>query len=85
MTHPIFSIGFAVSDVEDAFKMDEAAFKSRFGFEKPAQDSPLVTHCKIGGRACKAGQALKDLGFSNVQVYSGSFNDWLAKGGDVRK
>ena len=71
--------------MEDAFKMDEAAFKSRFGFEKPAPDSPLVMHCKIGGRAGKAGQALKDLGFHNVQVYSGSFNDWVAKGGHVQK
>ena len=74
-----------VSEIEEAFKMDEAAFKSRYGLEKPAQDASLVTSCKVGGRAAKAGQALTALGYSGVQVYSGSFTDWQSKGGPVEK
>lgn len=81
----IFYYSGLVSEIEEAFKMDEAAFKSRYRLEKPAQDALLVTSCKIGGRAAKAGQALSALGYSSVQVYSGSFTDWQNKGGPVEK
>lgn len=65
--------------------MEGDAFKLRYGFDKPAPDAALVTSCKIGGRANKAGQALMALGYSRVQIYSGSFNDWQSKGGQVEK
>ena len=64
--------------------MDQAAFKSRYGFDiKP--DSAIVTSCKIGGRAAKAAQMLTGAGFTNVRIYSGSFNDWMAKNGTIEK
>ena len=85
MTHSIFSIGFAVPDLADAIKMEETAFKSRFGFDKPCLDSPIVTSCKIGGRAAKAAELLTGAGFTNVRIYSGSFNDWIAKNGPIEK
>ena len=65
--------------------MEQAAFKSRYGFDKPSSDSAIVTSCKIGGRAAKAGQMLTSAGFTNVRIYSGSFNDWMAKNGTIEK
>ena len=37
----------------------------------------------MGGRAGKAADALKELGFVNTSSYSGSFKDWKAKGGPI--
>ena len=65
--------------------LDAAAFESKFGFAKPEKSSPLVTHCKMGGRAGRAADALKEMGFTDVQVYTGSMNDWKANGGPLDK
>ena len=70
-------------EITDAFQLDAEGFKSKYGFDKPAQDAAIVTHCLKGGRAAKAKEALDSQGFSNVQVYSGSFTDWKAQGGDI--
>ena len=63
--------------------MENEAFKAKYGFDKPAQDQSIVTHCKMGGRAAKGMDALKELGYQNAQVYPGSMNDWKANGGDI--
>ena len=39
----------------------------------------------MGGRAGKAADALKEMGFPKTEVYKGSFKDWVAKGGTVEK
>ena len=64
-------------------ELDEEEFKKRFGLDKPKKDGKLSTHCMMGGRAGKAADALKELGFLNVICYSGSFKDWKAKGGQI--
>ncbi len=74
---------FVVPEVEAAFNMDEAAFKEKYGFDKPAKDAAIVTHCLKGGRAAKGADAMTNLGYSNVKVYAGSFTDWKEKGGEV--
>ncbi len=86
--HPVFLqdvpiIFVSVPEITDAFQLDAEGFKSKYGFDKPAQDAAIVTHCLKGGRAAKAKEALDSQGFSNVQVYSGSFTDWKAQGGDI--
>lgn len=39
----------------------------------------------LGKRATTAYHELKDLGYQNVSVYSGSFLDWVKNGGPVEK
>ena len=51
----------------------------------PTKETKIITHCMKGGRAKKASDALTSMGFTNTQCYSGSFTDWLAKGGQVEK
>lgn len=41
------------------------------------RDKEIVTHCNIGiGRSTYGLMALKMLGYNNVRVYGGSFEDW---------
>jgi rhodanese-related sulfurtransferase len=77
---------FLVDEISDAFKLDAAAFEAKYSFPKPdpAKDA-IVTHCMGGGRATKASNALKEMGYGNAVPYMGSFKDWVANGGAVDK
>lgn len=72
-----------VSDISSGLNLEGSDFESKYGFSKPAKTDPLVTQCKMGGRAGKAAEALREMGFSAVQVYSGSLKDWKANGGPL--
>ena len=74
---------FSVPEIDTAFQMDDASFKAKYGFDKPAKDAPIVTHCMVGGRSQKAMKGLEIQGYTNVQSYAGSFKDWKANGGDI--
>lgn len=41
-------------------------------------DPPILVHCKSGGRAVLAAKTLTEMGYSNVEVYFGAFEDLLA-------
>ena len=36
-----------------------------------------------GGRAGKAKEVMKSIGYTSVQAYKGSFTDWKQNGGEV--
>jgi rhodanese-related sulfurtransferase len=49
-----------------------------------AKDKPVIVYCAACGRAALSGQALKDLGYT--QVFNlGGFRDWADSGGAVDK
>ena len=70
-------------ELDFAFQMDDTSFKAKYGFDKPAKEAPIVTHCMVGGRSSKAMKGLENQGYTNVQSYAGSFKDWKANGGDI--
>lgn len=43
-------------------------------------DAPIVLICQSGQRACKADDALRAAGLSNLHVLEGGMNAWLAAG-----
>ena len=53
----------AVGELEDAIKMNDTAFEAKYGFAKPSTEQTLVTHCQMGRRAIKAGDALAEKGY----------------------
>jgi rhodanese-related sulfurtransferase len=59
------------------FRADEAKLHYNAAFTK---DKMIVVYCASGGRAALAGQALLDLGFTNVRNLGG-FGDWVNSGG----
>ena len=39
-------------------------------------DAPVVLYCRTGVRAASAASALREDGYTNVEVYEGSWTDW---------
>jgi rhodanese-related sulfurtransferase len=49
-----------------------------------AKDKTIIMYCAAGGRSALAGQALKDMGYT--EVYNmGGFKDWADSGGAIDK
>jgi rhodanese-related sulfurtransferase len=49
-----------------------------------AKDKTVIVYCASGGRSALSGQALKELGYS--EVYNlGAFKDWAEAGGPIDK
>ena len=74
---------FSVPDLANTLELEEEEFKKKFGISKPQKNQIIGSHCMMGGRAGKAADALKEMGFVNAVSYSGSFKDWKAKGGPI--
>lgn len=68
-----------VDDVEEALKLDASAFEKKYGFKKPSPIDPIVTYCRLGGRASKFAEALVKNNYKNVSVYKGSWAEWSEK------
>jgi rhodanese-related sulfurtransferase len=66
----------SISQIPTAFQLKETEFRDAFGFDKPNKDDLIVTYCKLGMRAANSAQMLKQLGYKNVAVYQGSWQDW---------
>ena len=68
-----------------AFKLSTIEFQDRYGFEKPMRSDIFVLTCRSGRRILVADNHLKELGYQNIRIYPGSFNDWAAHGGRIVK
>lgn len=55
---------------------DAQTLQERFTNAGVTPDHKIVTYCHGGVRACHAAIALKMLGYSNVTVYDGSWEEW---------
>lgn len=58
--------------------------ESPYHDENFAKDKTLILYCASGGRAALSGQALKELGYTDV-YNMGAFKDWAEAGGAVDK
>lgn len=75
---------YLVSEIWQAFsQLSTEEFESKYGFSKPSTSTVLATHCLKGKRAMEAADKLNLLGYHNIKVYKGSFNDWKEKGGEI--
>ena len=71
--------------VSGDFELPSPSFQKKYGFVKPRVTDEIIIYCKLGKRASKAATILTELGYLNVKVYVGSFEDWRANGGYVVK
>lgn len=79
------SVNIPLGEVGEAFKMDSSSFEKKYGPKKPGAETDFVISCRSGKRATTAYHQLRDLGYRNVSVYSGSFLDWVKNDGPVEK
>ena len=82
------AIHLSFNDVLNADK----AFKTKAELEKVmaaygvTADSPIIVSCQSGKRAAVLYVAFTSvLGYKNVKMYDGSYNEWVAKGNKVDK
>lgn len=61
----------------------EFKFSNDPGLEN--RDMKIVLYCKTSGRAALSAQALKEMGYRNVQSISGGFDAWQEAGKDTVK
>ncbi|XP_017085271.1 rhodanese domain-containing protein CG4456 [Drosophila eugracilis] len=75
------SINIPLDDLEKALNLDGSAFKNTYGRPKPEKESKIIFTCRSGNRVVEAEKIAKGLGYSNVVLYKGSWNDWAQKEG----
>ncbi|XP_060645285.1 rhodanese domain-containing protein CG4456 [Drosophila nasuta] len=75
------SINIPMPDLENALNLSDADFESSYGRAKPSTDAVVIFSCKAGGRAARAANLAKTLGFTNAKPYPGSWTEWAQKEG----
>lgn len=63
----------------------DAELKKLFESKGITKDKTIVLYCGTSVRAGIVFLALKHLGYQNVKVYDGAYNEWVFKGGAVVK
>jgi len=79
------SVNIPLAQIADAFQLSNSEFLAKYGIDKPSEADDFVLSCRSGKRATNARIKLLPLGYSNVLVYTGSFQDWLKNGGPIEK
>ncbi|KAG5485578.1 hypothetical protein LSCM1_07667 [Leishmania martiniquensis] len=70
------SVNVPLDQLEAALQLTADEFKDKYRAPKPEVSDHIVTYCLRGGRAEKAAAALLSSGYTNVDVYSGSWTEW---------
>ncbi|XP_030372933.1 rhodanese domain-containing protein CG4456 [Scaptodrosophila lebanonensis] len=75
------SINIPLTTLSDALNSEPDDFQSKYGRAKPEKDADIIFTCRSGRRASEAEKIAKDLGWSNIRVYHGSWLDWAQREG----
>lgn len=79
------ALNIPVVSEPDAYAISDDEFSERFGFARPPPDAELVFYCKAGVRSRAAAGLARQAGWRSVGEYSGSWLDWVAKGGKIER
>ncbi|MCP5056094.1 MAG: rhodanese-like domain-containing protein [bacterium] len=69
---------FAAGSIAGAVNVPRGFLEFKIAEVCSDPDPPILVHCKSGGRAVLAAKTLADMGYTNVEVYFGAFEDLLA-------
>jgi len=75
------SVNLPLSILSNSLHLEEAAFKEKHGFRKPAKGQEIVFYCRSGKRSATACDIAKRNGYTNLSNYEGSWLDWVQKEG----
>nr|ALS04300.1 endoplasmic reticulum protein [Acartia pacifica] len=79
------AVNVPLGELQEALGLAADKFQEKYKAALPGKEAAVICHCKMGGRAAKGCDVMKEAGFTNVQIYKGSFMDWTEKGGQVVK
>ncbi len=72
------ALNIPVEELSQAFTLNSAAFKSKYGFDKPDPSKVTIVYtCRSGKRSDNACQISAALGYKCVN-YLGGANEWFA-------
>ncbi|KAF9088964.1 hypothetical protein BGX27_002592, partial [Mortierella sp. AM989] len=70
----------ALANLEEALiKLSDQAFKDQYGFERFSKDDEVIFYCRSGRRSRLAFAQAKELGYTQVRHYPGSWIEWEAR------
>ncbi|XP_023305340.2 rhodanese domain-containing protein CG4456-like [Lucilia cuprina] len=73
---PLGQVGQELAD-----SVDKAAFKAKYGRDKPEKSSEIIFHCRSGKRSQSAAELARTLGYKNTKNYLGSWLEYADKEG----
>ncbi|KAF3691574.1 Thiosulfate sulfurtransferase/rhodanese-like domain-containing protein 3 [Channa argus] len=71
------SLNVPLGQVNTALQLCPEEFNEKYGSEMPEQTDNIVFTCLAGVRAKKALDTADSLGYKNVQLYAGGWQDWV--------
>ncbi|KAG0167388.1 hypothetical protein DFQ28_006354 [Apophysomyces sp. BC1034] len=68
-----------LSKFQNAWTASSEDFRNDFGFDKPEYRETIVVYCQAGVRSARAAEYLRQLGYSGVLNYYGSWADYAER------
>jgi len=75
------ALNIPLKQLKVALQMHPDDFQEKYKVSMPDDDAPIIFSCLVGGRSAKAQFMSRELGFTNVANYAGSFADWIEHAG----
>ncbi|KAJ7071249.1 Rhodanese-like domain-containing protein [Mycena amicta] len=79
------AVNLPLSGLANSLHLQPDAFKAQHGFEKPGKAQEVTFYCRSGKRSTTASDVAKRNGYTNILNYTGSWLEWVEKGGDKSK
>ncbi|KAJ7293348.1 Rhodanese-like domain-containing protein [Mycena rebaudengoi] len=76
------AVNLPLSVLSNSLHLQPDAFKAKHGFEKPKKTQEVIFYCRSGKRSTSASDVAKRNGFTNILNYTGSWLEWVEKGGE---
>ncbi|KAJ7169649.1 endoplasmic reticulum protein [Mycena filopes] len=79
------AVNLPLSVLSNSLNLLPDAFKATYGFEKPKKSQEVIFYCRSGKRSTSASDVAKRNGYTNILNYTGSWLEWVEKGGEKTK
>ncbi|EAU93314.1 endoplasmic reticulum protein [Coprinopsis cinerea okayama7 len=70
------AVNIPLSVLSNSLALNPAAFKEKFGFDKPKPTQEVIFYCRSGKRSTTACDVAKRNGYENILNYKGSWLEW---------
>ncbi|KAI8361918.1 Rhodanese-like domain-containing protein [Mortierella sp. GBAus27b] len=69
----------ALAALGAALALSDDQFKEQYKFDKFAKDDEVIFYCRSGRRSKLAYEQARELGYTGVRHYPGSWNEWSVR------
>ncbi|KAJ6519592.1 Rhodanese-like domain-containing protein [Mycena sanguinolenta] len=76
------AVNLPLSVLANSLQLQPETFQAKHGFEKPKKSQEVTFYCRSGKRSTSASDVAKRNGYTNILNYTGSWLEWVEKGGE---